>query len=44
MYIAGAMQTFKKLGPQKRHAIALDIAVLGRSGLNVNDPPPTSTR
>lgn len=38
MYIAGAMQTFKKLGPAKRQAIALEIALLGRTGLDVNDP------
>lgn len=38
MYIAGALQTFKKLGAQKRQAIALEIAVLGRSGLDINDP------
>jgi tetratricopeptide (TPR) repeat protein len=38
MYIASALQTFKKLGPQKRQAIALEIAVLGRSGLDINDP------
>ena len=38
MYIAGAMRTFEQLGAQRRHAIALEIAVLGRSGLNINDP------
>lgn len=38
MYIAGALQTFKKLGAQKRQVIALEIAVLGRSGLDINDP------
>lgn len=38
MYIAGALQTFKKLGPQKRQIIALEIAVLGRTGLDINDP------
>ena len=38
MYIAGALQTFKKLGPTKRHAIAVEIAILGRSGLDINDP------
>ena len=36
--IAGALQTFKKLGAQKRQVIALEIAVLGRSGLDINDP------
>lgn len=38
MYISGALQTFKKVGAQKRQAIALEIAVLGRSGLDINDP------
>jgi tetratricopeptide (TPR) repeat protein len=38
MYISGALQTFKKMGPQKRQAIALEIAMLGRSGLDINDP------
>lgn len=38
MYIAGALKTFKKLGPKKRHEIAVEIALLGRSGLDINDP------
>ena len=38
MYVAGALQTFKKVGAQKRQAIALEIAMLGRSGLDINDP------
>lgn len=38
MYIAGALKTFKKLGPKKRHEIAVEIAMLGRSGLDINDP------
>jgi hypothetical protein len=38
MEIAGALQTLKKLGVQKRQVIALEIAVLGRSGLDINDP------
>ena len=38
MYIAGALKTFRKLGPVKRHAIAVEIAMLGRSGLDINDP------
>jgi hypothetical protein len=37
MYIAGALDTFKKQGTQKRQAIALEIAILGRSGLDIND-------
>ncbi|MBE2244938.1 MAG: tetratricopeptide repeat protein [Burkholderiaceae bacterium] len=38
MYIAGALDTFKKQGKQKRQAIALEIAILGRGGLDINDP------
>ena len=38
MYIAGAMQTFKKLGAKKRQEIAFEIALLGRTGLDINDP------
>ena len=38
MYISGALQIFKKLGPEKRRAIALEIAMLGRDGLDINDP------
>jgi hypothetical protein len=38
MYIAGALQTFKQLGAQKRQLIALEIAMLGRGGLDINDP------
>lgn len=37
MYIASALQTFKRLGDKKRHEIALEIAMLGRSGLDIND-------
>ena len=38
MYVSSALQTFKRLGPQKRQAIALEIAMLGRNGLDINDP------
>jgi len=37
MYIAGALDTFEKLGPEKRKAIGVEIAMLGRSGLDIND-------
>ena len=37
MYIAGALDTFEKLGPTKRQQIALEIAMLGQSGLDTND-------
>ena len=40
LFIAGALQTFKKVGPKKRKAIATEIALLGRSGLDINDPTP----
>jgi len=38
MYISEALQTFSKLGPQKRQEIGLEIAILGRNGLDINDP------
>ena len=38
MYIAGAMDTFKSVGPQKRQQITFEIAILGQSGLDINDP------
>lgn len=37
MYMADALAAFKKQGTQKRQAIALEIAILGRSGLDIND-------
>ena len=37
MYIAGALQIFKKGGAQQRQKIALEIAMLGRTGLDIND-------
>jgi tetratricopeptide (TPR) repeat protein len=40
MYIAGAIEKFKELGPRKRQEIALEIALLGQRGLDVNDPSP----
>ncbi|MBK6789124.1 MAG: tetratricopeptide repeat protein [Betaproteobacteria bacterium] len=38
MYISGALQTFRQQGPQTCRAIALEIAMLGRNGLDINDP------
>ena len=38
MFISSALLTFKSLGPQKRKEIALEIAMLGRDGLDINDP------
>lgn len=37
MYIADALQTFKRIGPNGTRMLALEIAVLGRSGLDIND-------
>ena len=37
MYIADALKTFKRLGSNGTRMLALEIAVLGRSGLDVND-------
>ena len=44
MYIASGLQTFKTLGPQKRQAIELEIAMLGRNGLDINDPDDKHTQ
>ncbi len=38
MYIAGALDEFKKQGVVKRQQIALEIALKGQSGLDINDP------
>ena len=38
MYIASALKVFKKGGAKQRQAIAFEIAMLGRSGLDINDP------
>lgn len=38
LYIVEALKTFKRVGSAKRREIALEIAVLGRSGLDINDP------
>ena len=38
MYIAGALDTFEKVGSRKRQEIALEIALKGQSGLDINDP------
>ena len=37
-YIADALAVFEKQGPEARHAIALEIALLGNQGLDVNNP------
>lgn len=38
MYIAGALDEFKKQGVVKRQQIAHEIALKGQSGLDINDP------
>ena len=38
MHIAQTLQTFGPLGPQKCRVIAPEIAMLGRNGLDINDP------
>ena len=43
MYIASAPQIFKNGGQKERLAITLEIAMLGRTGLDVNAPTDTYT-
>lgn len=38
MYIAGALDTFDKLGPAKTRQIAIEIAMKGQNGLDIHDP------
>jgi tetratricopeptide (TPR) repeat protein len=38
MYIAGAMDTFAKVGPEKSRQITFEVAMKGQSGLDINDP------
>lgn len=38
MYIASALNTFKEQGPERRQAIAIEVAMLGRQGLDINNP------
>ena len=38
MYCLSALETFEKLGPEKAMAITTEIALLGRSGLDINEP------
>ena len=37
MYIADALDTFKKWGPQKCREITVEVALLGQNGLDIND-------
>lgn len=38
MYCLSALEKFEKLNPEKAIAITTEIALLGRSGLDINDP------
>jgi hypothetical protein len=38
MYIASALDTFAKVGPDKSRQITLEVAMKGQSGLDINDP------
>ena len=38
MYCLSALKKFKKLGPEKTMAVTTEIALLGRSGLDINEP------
>ncbi|EWS65878.1 hypothetical protein Y695_00855 [Hydrogenophaga sp. T4] len=37
-YIADALAVFEEQGPEARQAIALEIALLGNQGLDINNP------
>ncbi|MCW5640973.1 MAG: tetratricopeptide repeat protein [Rhodoferax sp.] len=38
MYIAGALETFAAVGPDKSRQITLEVAMKGQEGLDINDP------
>jgi tetratricopeptide (TPR) repeat protein len=37
-YIADALERFEKMGPSKAKTVTFEIAMLGRNGLDINDP------
>ena len=43
MYCLSALQTFAEHGPSQRQSITYEIAMLGRNGLDINDPSAKST-
>jgi tetratricopeptide (TPR) repeat protein len=43
MYCLSALERFEAMTPQEVQSIALEIAILGRQGLQVNDPDVTYT-
>jgi tetratricopeptide (TPR) repeat protein len=38
MYIAGALDTFAKVGPDKSRQITFEVSMKGQNGLDINDP------
>lgn len=38
MYLAGALETFAKVGPDKSRQITIEVAMKGQEGLDINDP------
>jgi len=38
MYCLGAIKKFEEVGPEARQTIVYEIAMLGRNGLDINDP------
>lgn len=38
MYIAGAMETFSLVGPEKSRQITMEVAMKGQDGLDIHDP------
>ena len=43
MYCLGALEKFDEVGPEKAQAITYEIAMLGREGLDIEDPEPKYT-
>jgi hypothetical protein len=37
-YLTDALKTFAKVGPAKMRTIGVEVALLGRSGLDINNP------
>lgn len=42
-YILGALEKFEAMGAEKTKEVAVEIAFLGREGLDINDPEPRYT-
>ncbi|WP_165493140.1 tetratricopeptide repeat protein [Hylemonella gracilis] len=38
MYIAGALDTFSQVGPEKSRQITMEVAMKGQDGLDIHDP------